>query len=70
MLYLRCLKRFEARDLHNFLRTSRWRPVPSGPHLFTTHHQGGPILEYFHTLIPVGPDPESPPQGSGIIILT
>ena len=63
LLYLRCPKRFEARDLHNFLRTSRWRDCLSVPHLATACNQGGPILEYFHTLIPVGPDPESPPQG-------
>ena len=45
LLYLRCLKRFEARDLHNFLRTSRWRPPLSAPHLLIASDQVSPILE-------------------------
>ena len=32
------------------------------PHLFITMHQASPIFEYFHTITPVGPDPESLPQ--------
>ena len=62
MLYLRCPKRLEARDLHNFLCLSRWHHPPSAPHLITASNQGVPILALFHTIIPVGPDPESLPQ--------
>ena len=33
-------------------------------HLFTTHHQATPILEWFGSIMPVTTDPPSQPRGA------